>query len=149
MMFEMFLTCKHLGISTMQVYAGLVDTPCDETRVEPPYIEPTPSSYPHSMPSSYPFIETQTSHHFMPSSSAHRPSEPTHNIDLNSPFHLHTPNDVVRANVVANVHNEEVGDFSEKEDDILAQHAINDDEDKDMCFFDPPIHFRNVNSNDT
>ncbi|AES98474.2 hypothetical protein MTR_5g069010 [Medicago truncatula] len=122
---------------TCLVYAGLVDAPCDETRVEPPYIEPTPSSYPHSMPSSYPFIETQTNHHSMPSSSAHRSSEPTHNIDLNSPFHLHTPNDVVRSSVVAGVHNEEVGDFSENEDDIFTQHAINDDEDKDMCFFLP------------
>jgi len=33
MMFDMFMTCKPLGISTMEVYAGLVDAPCDETHV--------------------------------------------------------------------------------------------------------------------
>jgi len=80
LIFDMSMTCKHLGISTMKVYAGLVDAPCDETHVEPPYIEPTPSSYPHSIPSSYPFIETQTSHNYMPSSSARQPYESTHNI---------------------------------------------------------------------
>jgi hypothetical protein len=120
MMFDMFMTCKRLGISTMEVYAGLMDASCDETHVEPPYIEPTPSSYPHSIPSSYPFIETQTSHNSMPSSSAHRPSESTHNIDLNSSFPLDNQNDSVRVSVVAGVHDEEVGDFSENEDDILA-----------------------------
>jgi hypothetical protein len=132
----------------MEVYAGLVDTSCVETHVEPPYIEPTPSSYPHSIPSSYPFIETQTSHNSMPSSSAHRPSESTHNIDLNPSFPLDNQNDGVRVSVVAGEHDEEVGDFSENEDDILAYHAINDDEDKDILFFDSPLHFHNVISTD-
>ena len=85
----------------------------------------------------------------MPSSSTHQPSESTHNIDLNSSFPLDTQIDGVRVSVVAGIHDEEVGDFSENEDDILSQHAINDDEDRDIHFFDPPLHFRNVTSNDT
>jgi len=85
----------------------------------------------------------------MPSSSTHQPSESTHNIDLNSSFLLDTQNDGVHVSVVTGVHDEEVGDFSENEDDILAQHVVNDDEDRDIRFFDPPLHFRNVTSNDT
>ncbi|GAU51261.1 hypothetical protein TSUD_135400 [Trifolium subterraneum] len=81
----------------------------------------------------------------MPSSSANLPSESTHDVDLN------IPNDVAPISVVAGVHNEEVGDFSENEDDIIAQHVDNDDdnEDPEVCFSEPPSHFRNVASCDT
>ncbi|GAU36796.1 hypothetical protein TSUD_395040 [Trifolium subterraneum] len=63
----------------------------------------------------------------MPSSSANLPSESTHDIDLN------IPNDVAPISVVAGVHNEEVGDFSENEDDIIAQH-VDDNEDPERLW---------------
>jgi hypothetical protein len=140
MMFEMFKTCKHLGISVIEIYASLVDAPYDETQVEPSYTQPTPLSYP--------LFETQTSHHSIPSSSTNHPSESTHNIDLNSPYRLNISNDVAPISVVASVHNEEVGDFSEHEDDIAAQHVDNDDEDQEIFFSEPPSHFRSVTSGD-
>ncbi|WJX50440.1 hypothetical protein P8452_36741 [Trifolium repens] len=140
MMFEMFKTCKHLGISVIEIYASLVDAPYDETQVEPSYTQPTPLSYP--------LFETQTSHHSIPSSSTNHPSESTHNIDLNSPYRLNISNDVAPISVVAGVHNEEVGDFSEHEDDIAAQHVDNDDEDQEIFFSEPPSHFRSVTSGD-
>ncbi|GAU22529.1 hypothetical protein TSUD_296490 [Trifolium subterraneum] len=62
----------------------------------------------------------------MPSSSANLPSESTHNIDLN------IPNDVAPISVVAGVHRDEVGDFSENEDDIIAQHVDNVDDNEDQ-----------------
>ncbi|KAL6543821.1 hypothetical protein OROGR_010318 [Orobanche gracilis] len=161
----MFKTSKRLGVATMEVYAKLVDGPIEGTQVEPSYYEPyhdstIPSSYPftetqphyHSIPSSYPFTETQPHYHSIPSLSTHRPTPSSRGIDLNTPLvDQGNLDNHVPTSILAGVHNEEVGDFSENEDDLLERHVADNDEDREpetLHYSDPPLHFRNVASED-
>lgn len=143
-MFEMFTTCKHLGISTMAVYKGLVDVPCDETQKEPPYTKPTLFSYPRSI-SFY-----QKHKQIIAPFSLHR-----HTAHQNPPMvltlthhYVWTSQMILFILLLELVSTTKKSVICENEDDILIQHVINDNENKDFHFFYPPSHFCNVTFRD-
>ena len=158
---------KQFGVLTSEVYAGLVDAAANFTQVT--HEQSIPSSSHYNVPFSQPSQETYTNFippsepQFYPSSSqTDMQCSPYHHMapsSSNTPIDLQTTNptgtDQEPFRMFSGVHNEDVGDFSEDEDEIL-ERQIPDEANEatphitpniGVSFREPVPHFQNIGSN--